>query len=202
LVRVIGPPARSQDGHIWPWGGKLASISVEESVASEEITAERLDRELNELLQELRVEQNGILLLVGFLLVIPFSARFAHVSRFERDVYYLTLLSAGLASVVIIAPVAYHRIVFRKRAKDVLVHRGHMLAAAGLVLLSVTILGVLILVTNFLFGTALTVAMSVVYVAVVSTLWLFMPMQSRRAASAATEPRAGQPAKVAAPVSK
>jgi hypothetical protein len=157
----------------------LAPITVER----EEITAARLDRELNELLQELRVEQNGILLLVGFLLVIPFSARFAHVSKFERDVYYLTLLAAGLAAIVIIAPVAYHRMVFRKHAKAALVHRGHMLATAGLVLLSFTILGVLVLVTNFLFGTALTVVMSVVYVVVVSTLWLFLPMQSRRGAA-------------------
>jgi hypothetical protein len=76
--------------------------------AEEEFTAARLDRELNELLQELRVAQNGILLLVGFLLVIPFSTRFNHVSKFERDVYYLTLVSAGLGALLIIAPVAHH----------------------------------------------------------------------------------------------
>ena len=158
----------------------------------EEIDAARLDRELNELLQELRVEQNGILLLVGFLLVIPFSARFAHVSKFERDVYYLTLLSAGLAAIVIIAPVAYHRMVFRLHQKAMLVQRGHHFAIAALGLLSTTILGVLILVTNFLFGTGLTIGASAIYTAVVSTLWVVMPMQTRREASRGDigEPRA------------
>jgi hypothetical protein len=153
--------------------GKLASIIVKESVASEEITGTRLDRELNELLQELPVEQNGILLLVGLLLVIPLLAPFAHIARFEHDVYYLMLLSAGLASVVIVAPIAYDQIVFRRHAKKAPVRGGHMLATARPVLLSVK-LGVLILVTNFVLRTALMVAMSVVNVAVVSTLWLFL----------------------------
>jgi Family of unknown function (DUF6328) len=103
-----------------------------DSGAQEEITAARLDRELNELLQELRVAQNGILLLVGFLLVIPFSTRFNHVSKFERDIYYLTLLSAGLAALLIIAPVAHHRIVFRKHEKAALVRRGNQLGAGRL----------------------------------------------------------------------
>ncbi len=146
----------------------------------DEITPARLDRELNELLQELRVEQNGVLLLVGFLLVIPFSTRFTNVSAFERDVYYLTLLSAGLAALVIIAPVAHHRMVFRMHEKRGLVRRGHQLASAGLVLLSLTLLGVLTLVTNFLFGTALTVCTSTIYSLAVLALWLVLPVRARR----------------------
>jgi hypothetical protein len=143
-----------------------------EAGAQEEISAARLDRELNELLQELRVAQNGILLLVGFLLVIPFSTGFNHVSKFERDVYYLTLLSAGLGALLVIAPVAHHRIVFRKHEKAALVRRGHQFAIAALLLFT--------LVTNFLFGTALTICTSVVYVLAVSTLWLALPLQTRR----------------------
>ncbi len=145
----------------------------------DEITPARLDRELNELLQELRVEQNGVLLLVGFLLVIPFSTRFTNVSSFERDIYYLTLLSAGLAALVIIAPVAHHRIVFRKHEKRGLIRRGHQLASAGLVLLSLTLLGVLTLVTNFLFGTVLTICTSAFYSLAVVSLWLALPIRTR-----------------------
>jgi hypothetical protein len=159
--------------------GKLAAMPSAEAGERDEISAARLDRELNELLQELRVEQNGILLLVGFLLVIPFSTRFNHVSSFERDVYYVTLLSAGLAALVIVAPVAHHRIVFRKHEKAGLVRRGHQLASAGLLLLATTLLGVLVLVTNFLFGTALTICTAVVYVMAVGMLWLALPMQTR-----------------------
>jgi hypothetical protein len=159
-------------------GGKLAAMPSAGAGDPDEISAARLDRELAELLQELRVEQNGILLLVGFLLVVPFSTRFNHVSSFERDVYYLTLLSAGLAALVIIAPVAHHRLVFRKHEKAGLVRRGHQFASAGLMLLATTLLGVLVLVTNFLFGTALTICTSVAYFLAVATLWLAVPMET------------------------
>jgi hypothetical protein len=97
------------------------------------------------------------------------------------------LLSAGLAALVIIAPVAHHRIVFRKHEKAALVRHGHQLASAGLVLLSATILGVLVLVTNFLFSAALTICTAVVYLLAVATLWLVLPMQSMRHPAAERE---------------
>jgi Family of unknown function (DUF6328) len=182
--------------------GKLASMPAIDAGAQEEITSARLDRELNELLQELRVAQNGILLLVGFLLVIPFSTRFNHVSKFERDVYYLTLVSAGLAALLIIAPVAHHRIVFRKHEKAALVRRGHQFASAALLLLSMTLLGVFALVTNFLFGTALTICTSAVYVLAVSTLWLALPLQTRRHPPPASKSSAESPPSLTAVVPK
>jgi hypothetical protein len=149
--------------------------------AEEEITPARLDRELNELLQELRVAQNGVLLLVGFLLVIPFSTRYRQVTHFERDVYYVTFVTAGLASLMIIGPVVYHRLIFRRRQKRALVEHGNMMAVAGLVLLSVAILGVLVLVTQFVFAVAaLTIVMGVLYLVVVTTVWFVVPLQTRR----------------------
>ena len=149
--------------------------------AEEEITPARLDRELNELLQELRVAQNGVLLLVGFLLVIPFSTRYRQVTHFERDVYYVTFVTAGLASLMIIGPVVYHRLIFRRHQKRALVEHGNMMAVAGLVLLSVAILGVLVLVTQFVFAVAaLTIVMGVLYSVVVTTLWFAVPLQARR----------------------
>jgi hypothetical protein len=149
--------------------------------AEEEITPARLDRELNELLQELRVAQNGVLLLVGFLLVIPFSTRYRQVTHFERDVYYVTFVTAGLASLMIIGPVVYHRLIFRRRQKRALVEHGNMMAVAGLVLLSVAILGVLVLVTQFVFAVAaLTIVMGVLYLVVVTTVWFAVPLQTRR----------------------
>lgn len=117
---------------------------------------------------------------MGFLLVISFSTRFNHVSKFERAVYYLTLLTAGLAAFVIIAPVAHPRIVFRKHEKAALIRRGHQMASAGLARLSIALLGVLMLVTNFLFDTTLTICTSVVCLLAVSALWLALPVHSRR----------------------
>jgi hypothetical protein len=149
--------------------------------AGEEITAARLDRELSELLQELRVAQNGVLLLVGFLLVIPFSTRYRQVTHFERDVYYVTFVTAGMASLMIMGPVVYHRLIFRRHQKQALVEHANMMAIAGLVLLSFAILGVLLLVTQFVFATAaLTIVMGSLYVVAVTFLWFTVPMQTRR----------------------
>jgi uncharacterized membrane protein YqjE len=154
--------------------------SLEPQERPDETESARLNRELNELMQELRVAQNGILIVVGFLLVIPFTQRFANVSDFERIIYYLTFLTAGAAAVVIVAPVSYHRVVFRRRDKQALVTRGNLMAMIGLALLAIAILGVLVLVTDFLFNTMLAAVVSVLYVAIVSTLWYLLPMQSRR----------------------
>src|SRR6476469_3807094 len=82
-----------------------------------ESAAERLDRNLGELLQELRVAQTGVQILFAFLLTLPFTQRFGEVTRFERDVYFVTLMCAGSASAFLIAPVSYHRLLFRQREK-------------------------------------------------------------------------------------
>lgn len=147
-----------------------------------ESTGVRLNRELNELLQELRVVQGGILILVGFLLVIPFTQRFGDVTSFQRVVYYLTLLAAGSASVVIIAPVSHHRLVFRRRDKQALVTRGNKLVIMGMALLALAILGVLILVTDFLYSFELAMVMAAGYVCTVFALWYVLPMFSLREA--------------------
>ena len=150
-----------------------------------ETESARLNRELAELLQELRVAQGGILILVGFLLVIPFTSRFVEVNQFQRIVYYLAFLFSGAAAVVIIGPVSYHRLVFRRHEKHALLARGHLMVQASLALLAVAILFVLVLVTNFLFGGPLTAVMIVLYVLTVVPLWYGLPMQSRRHAASA-----------------
>ena len=168
-----------------------ANDFVDESTETE---SDRLNRELNELLQELRVAQNGILIIVGFLLVIPFTQRFANVTDFERIVYYLSFLTAGAAAVVIVAPVSYHRMVFRRHDKHSLVTRGNQMAQAGLGLLGIAILGVLVLVTDFLFSSMLLVGItSGLYLLVVGMLWYLVPMQSRRRAAAPWRPAADSP---------
>jgi hypothetical protein len=164
---------------------------------STETESSRLDRELSELLQELRVAQNGILIIVGFLLVIPFTQRFAIVTDFERIVYFLSFLTAGAAAVIIVAPVSYHRMVFRRHDKQSLVTRGNLMAQAGLGLLGIAILGVLVLVTDFLFSSIVLVGvMSALYVAVVSTLWYLLPLQSRRKAGEALRQDSPAPTEV------
>jgi Family of unknown function (DUF6328) len=155
--------------------------------SSDEPLSSRLNRELNELLQELRVVQGGVLILVGFLLVIPFTQRFAGVTAFQRDVYYATLMLAGASAVVILAPVSHHRLAFRLRDKATLIKRGNQMVIAALALLALAILGVVILVTDFLFFPWLTGVMAAGYVFVVTMLWYILPARARRLARSALQ---------------
>ncbi len=141
-----------------------------------------LDRELNELLQELRVIQGGILLLVGFLLVIAFSSGFQEATDFEQAVYYLTLLVTGVAAIIVVAPVVHHRLAFRRHDKERVVVRGNLHVIAATALVALSILGILTLVTLYLFDHTLTIVIDVLYLGLVTLMWVILPMHSIRQA--------------------
>jgi Family of unknown function (DUF6328) len=142
----------------------------------------RLDRELGELLQELRVVQGGVLILIGFLLVIPFTQRFVAVNGFEKAVYFATLLAAGGSAILIVAPVSYHRVVFRQHDKQALLSHSNTLVMIGLGLFALTIFGVITLVSDFVFSVTLTVIADSVFALAVALLWYAMPLRSRHEA--------------------
>lgn len=142
-----------------------------------------LDRELNELLQELRVVQGGILLLVGFELVVAFSSRFNSVTSFERVVYYATLLTTGVAAVVVVAPVVHHRLAFRRRDKERVVVRGNIAILASVFLVAFSILGITVLVSDIVYGFVASVVVGGLYIALVTTLWGILPAHSLRLAA-------------------
>src|SRR3978361_1632082 len=96
-----------------------------------ETSLERLDRNWGDLLQELRVVQTGVQLLTGFLLTLPFQARFPQLPRFQQDVYLVTVSFAVTATAFIIAPVAIHRVLFRRHARQSMVTAAHYLALVG-----------------------------------------------------------------------
>src|ERR1051326_7498703 len=99
----------------------------------DESAAERADRNFTELLQEVRVAQTGVQILFAFLLTMPFSARFTAIGAVDRAVYVVTLLAAAGASALLVAPVAYHRQVFRQHRKAELVDTASRFARTGLV---------------------------------------------------------------------
>jgi hypothetical protein len=134
----------------------------------EETEQERLNRELDTLLGELRVAMPGVQVLFAFLLAVPFQQRFAQVTDFQRDVYFGTLLAAAAASALFVAPTAYHRLMFRERDKPRLVEISSRLAVGGLACLAIAMNGAVLLVTDVLFGTT-TVAVTVI---VTTTLFL------------------------------
>src|SRR6478752_8083738 len=102
----------------------------------DETVAERADRNFNELLQELRVAQTGVQILFAFLLTLPFTQRFARLSQFEEDVYLVTLVLATFATILMIGPVAQHRLNFRRDLKQHIVWDAHHMAILGLTCLA------------------------------------------------------------------
>src|ERR687886_2198179 len=97
----------------------------------DETDTERLDRNLVELLQELRVAQTGVQVLFAFLLTVPFSNRFRSLGGFERGAYFTALVCSLLASVLLIAPTSFHRLLFRMRQKEYMVETANRLALGG-----------------------------------------------------------------------
>jgi hypothetical protein len=112
---------------------------------------ERLNRQLTELLNELRVAMPGVQVLFGFLLAVPFQQRFESVSPFQRDVYFVTLLAAAAATAFLIAPSAYHRVAFQQHDRPHIIRVGTRQFLCGLVALAVAMNGAVLLVTDLLF---------------------------------------------------
>jgi len=145
----------------------------------EETESERLDRNFGDLLQELRVAQTGVQILFAFLLTLPFSARFGTVDTFERYVYVVALLAAAAAAAMIIAPVAYHRMLFRKGRKPQLVFSAHRMASGGLGFLLVAMVCAVLLVSDVVLGRTTAIIVAVVTAGWFATLWGLLPWLRR-----------------------
>ena len=152
-----------------------AAARSEGAERRDESEEERLDRNLMELLQELRVAIPGIQVLFAFLLVLPFQQGFVDVTDFEKRVYYVTLLLTAAASVCLIAPTARHRMRFRELDKKWIVETANRLAIAGLVLLAGAICGVLMLLTHFVYDSTLTAIVVTAFAIFFAWFWFIAP---------------------------
>jgi len=148
---------------------------------SEEVESEqqRFDRELDQLLQELRVAMPGVQVLFAFLLAVPFQQRFVTVDDFQVHVYFVTLLAAAVASALFIAPTAYHRIMFRERDKARLIVISNWFAIAGLVALAVAMNGSVLLVTDLLFEGATVIVTVALTATMFAALWFALALVRR-----------------------
>ena len=144
-----------------------------------ETEIERLDRNWNSLLQELRVVQTGVQLLTGFLLTLPFQQRFDVLTGHMRVVYLATVGCSVSATVLLIAPVATHRLLFRRHRLQVLVSAAHRCAYAGLVLLGAALTGMTVIVFAAVSGRTAGVVAGVSAVALFSVFWLVLPLLLR-----------------------
>ncbi len=138
--------------------------------------SKRLDRELLELLNELRVVLPGVQALFAFLLIVPFNDRFASVTGAERAVYTLALLASAVAGVLFITPAAFHRLRFRRHDKAQLLRIGNRCAIAGLAALAVAMIAGVFLITELLFGAAVAGALTTVVAIPIAVLWWLVPL--------------------------
>ena len=144
-----------------------------------ETPLQRWDRNFAELLQELRVAQTGVQILFAFLLTLPFTNRFTSIGTLDRHLYVVTLTASAVATALLIAPVSYHRLVFRQGQKPQLVRIASALAMAGLAALLVAMLSAIFLVLAVVAGLPLAAvigaALAILYVA----LWYVLPLVAR-----------------------
>lgn len=152
---------------------------------------ERLDRNYGELLQELRVAETGVQLLFAFLLSIAFQSRFAELTAFHHALYFVSLMSAAISAVVLIAPVSAHRLLFRRRRKDDLVEWTSRLAATGLVFLLLAMLGAILLIADVFLGPAPAGLMTAGLALCAGWLWYVRPARWRAASDEAAEADGG-----------
>jgi hypothetical protein len=142
---------------------------------------ERRDRQMIEVLNELRVAMPGVQILFGFLLTVPFSKGFVEqATSFQRNVYFVTLLLVALSTACLIAPSAAHRVLFHQRQRPWLVEHANRMLIAGLIFLAAGLTGAILLVADYLFGTPSAYVFPPLVVIVLLVLWFVFPARRRR----------------------
>src|ERR1051325_1890637 len=145
----------------------------------DETEEERLDRNLGEMLQELRVALPGVQVLFAFLLAVPFQQNFTKINGFEKGVYFATLLCTAASAILLIAPSSYHRMTFRLQQKRELIFLANRFTIAGLTFLALAMTGAIVLTTDVLFGGIATVIAGVGAAAAFAVVWYVMPLRRR-----------------------
>jgi hypothetical protein len=140
---------------------------------------ERINRELIELLNELRVAIPGVQFLFAFLLIVPFQPTAARMSDFQHQVYFVALVSAAVATALLIAPAAQHRVLFRKQEKEALLRRSNRSALAGTVVLAVAVVSALLLVLDVLFSRTQASVTAGALGALLAWWWIAVPFWHR-----------------------
>lgn len=144
-----------------------------------ETSLQRADRAYGEILQEVRVAQTGVQILFAFLLALAFQARFVSTTPLQRDAYAVTLMLCAAATALLIAPAAFHRVVYRRRLKLHLVQAASRLALSGLVLLMFSLVSAVLMTLDVVFGTGPAVIMAAATLGWFFTWWFVLPVISR-----------------------
>jgi Family of unknown function (DUF6328) len=160
-------------------------VASRRSPGRDETPAERADRNLSELLQELRVALPGVQVLFAFLLTVPFSQGFDGLTNFQKELYFGVLLATALTTALLIGPTAHHRMLFRMRDKEHLVRVSNRMTLAGLAVLALSLTGAVLLISDILFKTPLTIVFTAITAFILVALWGLLPLYRRRDLTAA-----------------
>jgi len=148
----------------------------DERLPQEETPKERANRELIELLNELRVVLPGITVLLGFLVAVPFARGWVRVTEFQRDVFLVAFLATAVSVALFIAPTSYHRLRFRHGNKERVLLIGNRFAIGGIAAAAVSLEAVVLLVTDFVASRGFAIAVAGSLLVVVGVLWYGLPL--------------------------
>ena len=154
-------------------------MSAHESARPDESEAERLDRNFDDLLQELRVSQNGTQILFAFLLTVPFSSGFAKVTAFQRGLYFTALLLAGMSAAMLIAPAAMHRVLFRAGLKRELMMASARVTLAGQAVLILAVATSVCLIGDYIYGPVVAATLGIAMLLFWTTWFFVLPLRIR-----------------------
>ena len=146
---------------------------------ADETPKERADRELIELLNELRIVLPGVTVLFGFLLAVPFAKGWSKVTPFQRDVFLVAFLATGISVAFLTAPSSFHRLRFREGNKENLVRIGNKLTIAGIAAFALALEAVVLLAIDYVLTLGDAIAATASFTAVVVLLWYGLPLHAR-----------------------
>ena len=164
-----------------------------------EMPLQRADRAYGEILQEVRVAQTGVQILFAFLLTLAFTARFKSITPVQRDIYVVTLMLSAAATALLIAPAAFHRVIYGRRLKQHLVHMANKLAMGGLVVLLLAMISALVLILDVTAGMSTAVILASGMLTWFFTWWFILPFYSRVRHSAGADVHSQRPHEHAQP---
>jgi hypothetical protein len=147
----------------------------------DESRRERVNRELIELLNELRVALPGVQVLFAFLLAVPFAAGWSKVTESQKDIFFATLVATAISTACFIVPTAYHRLNFRNREKENILLLSNKFAIAGIMFLALSMIGVIVLITDVIYSQTAAYVTGALAVLVFGGLWLALPLVRRHA---------------------
>jgi hypothetical protein len=145
----------------------------------EESRRERVNRELIELLNELRVALPGVQVLFAFLLAVPFANGYSRITGFQKSIFFVTLIATSASTACFIVPTAYHRLNFRKREKEQILLTSNKFAIAGILFLAVSMVGVITLITDVIYSNGVALLTGGLALVLFGGLWLGLPLMRR-----------------------